>query len=71
MKLPITFGALLLGSTAVFVGQMNSDAVAARNSTAGGSAPDVIIGDIQEIIRHGDSGGITAYSIGTDRKSVV
>ena len=58
MKLPITFGALLLGSTAVFVGQMNTDAVAARNSSAGGSSPDVIVGDLQEIIRHGTSGGI-------------
>ena len=66
MKLPITFGALLLGSTAVFVGQMNSDAVAARNSAAGGTAPDVIVGDLQEIIRHGTRDGITAYSVGTN-----
>ena len=68
MKLPITLGGLALGTAAVFVGHMNSDAVAARSSAAGGAAPDVIVGDVQEIIRHNSNAidGMIAYSIGTN-----
>ena len=66
MKLPITLGGLALGTAAVFIGHMNSDAIAARSNGGGETAPDVIVGDIHEIMRHGQVNGITAYSVGTN-----
>ena len=66
MKFSLTIGGLAVATTAVLIGQMNTDAVAARGSSFAGCAPDVIVGDVQEIIRHGTVGDITAYSIGTN-----
>lgn len=66
MKFSLTLGGLAVATTAVLIGQMNTDAVAARGSSFAGCAPDVIVGDVQEIIRHGEVGDITAYSIGTN-----
>lgn len=65
MKLEITLGGLLLGTAAVFLGQINSDAVAARGGNFAGAAPDVIIGSMNGITKYGEVGGVSAYAAGT------
>ena len=64
VKIQITLGALALGTAAVFVGQMNSDAIAARGGGEN-TAPDVILGSLHNSYKYGASGGITGYAIGT------
>lgn len=68
MKIPITLGVLTLGTAAVLVGNMNSDAIAARGSNFGGQGnnPNVIVGDVGPDLRnYGSSGNVAAYAVAT------
>lgn len=65
MKVSFALGGLAIATSAIMVGQMNSDAVAARGSNLAGTAPDVTVGDLPDIIRHGQVDGISAYSVAT------
>lgn len=64
MNLQIVLGTVALGTTAILVGHMNSDAVAARGDDEV-TFPDVIVGSLQAVQKFGTNGGITAYSVGT------
>ena len=64
MRSQIMMTGLALAGCALFVGHMNTDAVAARGS--GGSVfPDVIVGSLPDISRYGVVNGIAAYAVGT------
>jgi hypothetical protein len=65
VKIRMTLGGLLVATTAVMVGQTQSDAVAARGGSLAGGAPDVIVGSLHEVERYGQYQGITSYSVGT------
>lgn len=64
MRSQIIIAGLALTSTALLVGHMNTDAVAARGS-GGVVAPDVIVGSLPGISRYGVVNGIAAYAVGT------
>ncbi len=65
VKIRMTLGGLLVATTAVMVGQTNSDAVAARGGSLAGGTPDVIVGSLHQVQRYGQYQGITSYSVGT------
>ena len=64
MRSQIMMAGLALAGCALFVGQMNTEAVAARGS-GGAVAPDVIVGSLPDITKYGAVGGIAAYAVGT------
>jgi hypothetical protein len=64
MDFKIMIAGIALGTTALLVGNMNTDAVASRGG-GGVIAPDVIIGSLPGITRYGVVDGIAAYAVGT------
>lgn len=62
-RLPFLVPALLLGGVTLAAVSSRADASPASSTVA--TAPDLIVGDIQDVIKHGTSGGISAYSFGT------
>ncbi len=64
MHSKIMIASLAIGTTALLVGHMNTDAVASRGS-GGVTAPDVIVGSLPGITRYGVVNGIAAYAVGT------
>ena len=65
VKIGLTLGSLLLGSTAILLGQMSADAVPGGDGAAGSVGADVAVCDMPSIYRWGVSGGIQGYSVGT------
>ena len=71
MKIGLTLGGLVLGGSAVLLGQWLSQPVATAvpgddgsGGTAGGS-PDVIVGAIPDVSKWGTANGITSFSFGS------
>ncbi len=66
MKIGLTLGSLLLGSTAVLLGQMTADAVPGDDGGAAGNiGADVAVCNMPAIYRWGTTSGLTGYSVGT------
>lgn len=62
-RLPFLLPALLLGGVALAIIPSRAQAGPSSNDLA--TAPDLIVGDIQDNVKHGTSGGLCAYSFGT------
>ncbi len=56
---------ILFVAASVIVGSAPARAQDANACDEPGDFPDVIVGDLPDVLRHGTSGGITAYSIAT------
>ena len=65
MKIGLTLSSLLLGGTAILLGQMSADALPGSDGAAGSVGADVAVCDMPSIYRWGTSGGYTGYSVGT------
>ena len=65
VKIGLTLGSLLLGSTAILLGQMSADAVPGGDGAAGSIGADVAVCNMPSIYRWGVTGGIQGYSVGT------
>lgn len=62
-RLSYVLPALLLGGVTVAVIASRADAGPVASNLL--AQPDLIVGDIQDVLKHGTSGGISAYSFGT------
>jgi hypothetical protein len=62
-RLPFLLPTLLLGGVAAAV--LSSRADAGPGHAPLGTAPDLIVGDIQDFLKYGTSGGLSSYAFGT------